>query len=181
MVAWVHDRWTPERTAALEVCVKGQDELDELDFEILRLLQRNARMPNKRLAERVGIAPSTCLERVRRLVSAGVILGFRADVEARALGIGLQAMIAVRLRQHSRDLVESFREYALTLDEVLAVYHVAGANDFLVHLAARDANHLRDLALDAFTTRPEVAHLETYLIFDHSTSTELPRLSETSS
>jgi len=156
--------------------MKQGHELDGVDLEILRLLQRNARLPNKRLAEKVGIAPSTCLERVRRLVAGGVILGFHAEVDPEALGIGLQAMIAVRLRQHSRDLVESFREYALSLPEILAVFHVAGANDFLVHVSARDANHLRDLALDAFTTRPEVVHLETYLIFDFSTSAELPNL-----
>jgi len=156
--------------------VKGDQELDRVDLEILRLLQRNARMANKKLAQKVGVAPSTCLERVRRLVARGVLKGFRAEVQAEALGIGIQAMIAIRLRQHSRDLVKSFQDYALSLPSVLAVYHVAGANDFLVHLAAHDANHLRDLALDAFTTRPEVAHLETYLIFDYSTSSELPNL-----
>ncbi len=154
--------------------MKRDRELDRTDLAILRALQRNARMANNRLAEKVGLAPSTCLERVRRLVAAGVLQGFHADVDPSALGIGLQAMIAVRLRQHSRDLVESFRSHALSRPEVLTVYHVAGADDFLLHVVARDANHLRDLAMDAFTTRPEVAHLETNLIFECRRNRELP-------
>jgi DNA-binding Lrp family transcriptional regulator len=154
--------------------------LDRIDFEILKLLQSNARLPNKVLAERIGVAPSTCLERVRRLVAAGVLRSFHAEVATDALGIGLQAMIAVRLRQHSREMVEGFRRHALSRREVLAVYHVAGANDFLVHVAVRDADQLRDLAMDAFTTRPEVARLETNLIFEYSPKRELPNFVDTS-
>jgi len=154
--------------------MKRDGELDALDLAILKHLQRNARLANNTLAERVGLAPSTCLERVRRLVEGGVVTGFRAEVDPRAMGIGLQAMIAVSLRRHSRDLVESFREHAMSRPEVLAVYHVAGAMDFLLHVAARDADHLRDLTMDAFTTRPEVGRLETHLIFQCATCREKP-------
>ena len=149
-------------------------DLDQSDIAILAALKTNARISNKDLAETVGLAPSTCLERVRRLVDAGVINGFHADIDLAKLGFGLQAMIAVRLQRHSREIVESFREYVLGLTEVRAVYHVAGADDYLVHVAVRDADHLRDLAMDAFTTRPEVAHLETRLIFEHVPIRRLP-------
>ncbi len=154
--------------------MRPDSDLDRFDVAILATMQRNARIPNNRLAERVGLAPSTCLERVRRLVRLGVLRGFHADVDLGALGIGLQAMIAVRMSEHSRELVESFRGYVLTLEEVLEVYHVAGADDFLVHVAVRDADHLRDLALDAFTTRPEVDRIETRLIFEHLTRWKIP-------
>jgi len=149
-------------------------DLDQSDIAILAALKTNARISNKDLAETVGLAPSTCLERVRRLVDAGVINGFHADIDLAKLGFGLQAMIAVRLQRHSREIVESFREYVLGLTEVRAVYHVAGADDYLVHVAVRDADHLRDLAMDAFTTRPEVAHIETRLIFEHVPIRRLP-------
>jgi DNA-binding Lrp family transcriptional regulator len=149
-------------------------DLDQSDIAILAALKTNARISNKDLAETVGLAPSTCLERVRRLVDAGVINGFHADIDLARLGFGLQAMIAVRLQRHSREIVESFREYVLGLTEVRAVYHVAGADDYLVHVAVRDADHLRDLAMDAFTTRPEVAHIETRLIFEHVPIRRLP-------
>ena len=102
---------------------------------------------------------------MRQLRQLGVLVGFHAELDPKALGIGLQAMIGVRLKRHTREAVESFRAHALEINEVMAVYHVTGSRDFLVHVAARDAEHLRDLALGAFTTRPEVANLETSLIF----------------
>ncbi len=70
-------------------------ELDRIDVELIRLLRKNARLPNKELAARVGVAPSTALERVRRLREARVLLGFHAEVAPEAVGIGLQAMVAV--------------------------------------------------------------------------------------
>lgn len=139
--------------------------IDRIDFAILRELRKNARLPNKTLAERVGVAPSTALERVRRLRENGAISGYHAEIAPTAVGIGLQAMISVRLTRHSRHDLDAFHTYLLTLREVLAFYHVAGANDYLLHVAVADSDHLRDFALDAFTTRPEVAHIETSLIF----------------
>jgi len=79
--------------------------------------------------------------------------------------MGLQALIAVRLKQHTVADVAAFWDYVLELPEVLRLYHVAGANDFLVHVALQDSNALRDFAMNALTTQPEVAHLETGLIF----------------
>jgi DNA-binding Lrp family transcriptional regulator len=152
---------------------EGTD-LDRFDVAIVAAMQRNARISNKRLAERIGLAPSTCLERVRRLVNLGVLRGFHADVDLAQLGMGLQALIAVRMSEHSRRLLDDFRNYVLTLTEVLAVYHVAGADDFLVHVAVRDSDHLRDLTLDAFTTRPDVMRIETRLIFEHASRRRLP-------
>ena len=148
--------------------------LDRIDFDILAALQNDGRLTNKELAGRVGLAPSSCLERVRRLREAGALRGSHAEVDPAVLGIGLQALLAVRLRQHSRDVVDAFRRYVRTVPEVTAVYHVTGAQDFLVHVAVRDSNHLRDMALDAFTTRPEVAHIETSLIFDYARVPRLP-------
>ncbi|MBD8526194.1 Lrp/AsnC family transcriptional regulator [Pseudomarimonas arenosa] len=149
-------------------------DLDRIDFELLRLLRKNARMANKELAERVGVAPSTALERIRRLREARVIQGYHADIQPKALGITLQAIVAIRLTQHTRALVDSFREHLLQLSEVLAFYHLAGADDFQVHVAVQDADHLRDFALSAFAQRPEVAHIETRLIFEYRRGDELP-------
>ena len=153
--------------------------LDRTDYQIVRLLRNNARLSNKELAAKVGLAPSSCLERVRRLREAGVLTGFRAEVEPRALGIAIQALVFVRLARHAREQVRSFRKHALSLRETIGVYHVAGQHDFLVHVGVRDANHLRDLALDAFTSRHEVARIETHLIFEHAPKAQMPVLTET--
>ncbi len=148
--------------------------LDSTDIQIIRWLRKNARMSNKELAAKVGLAPSSCLERVRRLRLARVLTGYHAEVDPHAIGIGLQAMVAVRLTRHARSEVESFQRHLETLQEVVTIFHVAGANDYLVHVAVRDSAHLRELALSAFTERPEVDHIETQLIFQHSRNHDLP-------
>lgn len=141
--------------------------LDRTDFAILAHLQHDARLSNKELAAKIGLAPSSCLSRVRRLERVGVLQGYHADVDARAFGVTLEAMVAVRLEKHARNTIVAFERSLQTLPEVRGWYHLAGANDYLVHVAVRDAEHLREFVLSAFTGRAEVAHLETNLIFSH--------------
>jgi DNA-binding Lrp family transcriptional regulator len=141
--------------------------LDRIDRELVLALQKNARASNKELAELVGLAPSTCLERLRRLRDRGVLRGFHADVDLGLLGRRTQAMLAIRLRAHDREQIDSFYEHVINLPESVAVMHVSGANDYLVHVAVRDTEHLRMLVLDEITARAEVEHVETQLIFEH--------------
>ena len=153
-------------------------ELDRTDYEIISLLRNNARLSNKALAAAVGLAPSTCLLRVRRLMRDGVLKGFHADVDPASIGASLQAMIAIRLERHSRVEVEAFRSHALAQPEVVQLYHVAGVNDFMAHVWVRDTEHLREFAMTAFTSRDEVAHIETGLIFEHAVGDALPVFAE---
>jgi DNA-binding Lrp family transcriptional regulator len=148
--------------------------LDRIDYALLRLLRKNARLPNKDLAEKVGVAPSTALERVRRMREDRVLLGYHAEIAPEAIGVGLQAMVSVRLARHSRALVDGFHRHLLSLPEVMACYHVAGADDFLAHVGVRDSEHLRSFTLSAFTEREEVAHIETRLIFEFRRNVDLP-------
>ena len=148
--------------------------LDRTDRQILSLLQKNARLSNKELAAAIGLAPSTTLARVRRLEETGVLCGYHAEVAIRSVGIGLEALVSVQLKTHSRHTVEAFQAHALSLPEVLHVYHVTGRSDFLVHVAVRDPDHLRDLTLSAFTERPEVARIETALVFAHYRNPAVP-------
>ena len=142
--------------------------LDRTDHKIMTLLRDDARLTNKELAAQAGIAQSTCSERVRRLERIGAFTGFHAEVDLAMLGVGLQAMIAIRLQLHERTQVDRLRAYAESLPEVMAFYHMAGSDDFLVHVIARDSDHLRDIAMDAFTSQPEVTHIETSIIFEHT-------------
>ena len=148
--------------------------LDRIDAALVGALQKNARMSNKELAAHVGLAPSSCHTRVRRLIADGVLQGFHAAVAPEALGIGLEALLFVRLGNHSRETVSDFQDHTAALSEVIAVLHVAGAMDFVVRVAVPDAHALRDLVVDAFAARPEVAHIETALIFDRVRSHSLP-------
>ena len=150
--------------------------LDANDHAILAALRKNARLSNKDLARKVNMAESTCLERVRRLELRGVLSGYHAEFNAKALGIAVQAMIVVRLVKHSKSAVTSFREHLLSLPETLQVFHVAGADDFLVHVGVRDPAHLRDLVMNKFIERAEVAHIQTELIFEQVRSLQVPLL-----
>ncbi len=151
-------------------------EIDRIDRKILTLLQKNARIPNNRLAREVGIAPSTCLERVRRLHQDGILTGFHATVDKRAVGIRIQALIAVRLAHHVGPEIERFEEEILAIPEVLAILHVTGENDFLVHVGVRDSDHLRQLTMGAFTARADVDHIQTSLIFEVRSKPTVPVL-----
>jgi DNA-binding Lrp family transcriptional regulator len=155
-----------------------QPTLDRIDFEILDALQGDARLSNKELAARVGLAPSSCLLRVRALMRDRVLLGHHAEVDADALGVGAQAFIAVRLVQTSRDNFRALQEHVQSLPEVLAVFHVSGAADLQIHVAVRSIAHLRDLICDSLATRVEVDRCETSIIYGYTRNARLPRYRE---
>jgi len=141
--------------------------LDTIDRQLLELLVANARIPNARLAEEVGIAQSTCLARVRALRERGVIRGYHADVDPAALGLPLQALIAIRLSVHSREQIESFTAHVRALDNVLSVFHMTGETDYLLLVAAADAHDLREFVVEHLASDPTVAHAQTSLVYEH--------------
>ena len=142
-------------------------QLDEIDLAILEALSENARLPNARLAERVGVAPSTCLARVNALRESGVLLGFHAEVDLAALGRPLQAIVAIRLAVHAREQIDDFTGAVRELAGVVSVFHMTGVNDYLVWVAAADTQGLREFVVDHLATHPAVAHAETSLIYEH--------------
>jgi DNA-binding Lrp family transcriptional regulator len=145
-----------------------QPVVDDIDRAILELLAADARITNQRLAERIGVAPSTALSRLRALRERGVIRGFHAELDLAALGRPLQALIAVRLAVHAREQIDAFTAAVRELPGVLMVFHLAGATDYLVWVAARDAQDLRDFVVDHLATHSAVSHAETSLIYEHS-------------
>jgi DNA-binding Lrp family transcriptional regulator len=140
--------------------------LDETDRKILRELARDARLPNNALAQRAGVAPSTCLARVRALRERGVIRGYHADIDPAALGRPLQAMVAVRLQADARGHLRSFVAGMARLPEVLNVFFLAGKDDFLLHVAAASTQALRNF-VERLSANADVAYTETSLIFEH--------------
>nr|WP_028801346.1 Lrp/AsnC family transcriptional regulator [Streptomyces sp. 142MFCol3.1] len=144
--------------------------MDELDTEILRHLQSDARQSNRALAEKLGVAPSTCLERTRLLRQRGVIQGYRAQVSLPALNRAVQAMVFTQVRPLRRDVVAAFERSVTRLPEVLSVYTMAGSDDFLVHVTAQDIDHLHAFLLDQFTDRREIVGFRTSIIFQHLTN-----------
>lgn len=139
--------------------------LDPVDLEILRLLQNDARMTYRDLAAAVGVAASTCLDRVARLRRGGVILGHELRLDPARLGRSLEALLSVQVRPHRRELIAPFVERVRALPESRALFHLTGPDDYLVHVAVTGTADLQRLVLDEFTSRREVARVETRLIF----------------
>lgn len=140
--------------------------LDGTDRAILRVLHADGRITNAALAARVGVAESTCIHRVRALRESGVITGFHATVDLAAVGLPLQAVIKVRLGSHNREHVRSFHATLTSIPGVLTVFHVAGEDDYLLHVAVESPEALRDLVLEHVTVHPAVRHTETHLVFE---------------
>jgi DNA-binding Lrp family transcriptional regulator len=153
--------------------VREDTRLDAVDREILRILAADARTPNNVLAAQVGVAPSTCLMRVRRLQDAGVIRGFHAELAPEALGRPLQAIVSVRLQAHARARIGSFAQRFAALPGVLNVFFLAGVDDFQIHLAAKSPDDLRDFVVTNLSASRDVAATETNLIFEHIAGTAL--------
>ncbi len=146
---------------------KNVQELDPVDDALVRELVRDGRQPNIALSERVGVAASTALTRVRLLLQRGVIRGVHADVDPARVGRPVQAIISLRLRTHDATHVLGFARRVSRLPDVIQVFHVSGSEDFLVHVAVGTTEALRDFALDSLTSDPTVAHAQTHLVFEH--------------
>jgi DNA-binding Lrp family transcriptional regulator len=142
-------------------------QIDDVDRRILTALHADARMSNNALADLVGIAASTCHGRVRRLQQLGVIRGFRADIDPAAIGLTLQAMISVSLQSNARGKIRNFIQYIRSRPQVMDVYFLAGADDFILHVAARDTDDLRAFVVENLNADADVAGTQTSLIFEH--------------
>ena len=148
--------------------------LDNIDLRILTLLYNDADITNKELAAKIGIAPSTCLERVKRLKHNGVIKGAFIDVNLKNIGGNIEAIAAIRLQPYSEEIVNEFRDDLLKYPEVLNLYHMGGSYDYYIHMSLQDSEHLRQFVFKNITSREAVTTVETSLVFEHSRSVVLP-------
>ena len=126
-------------------------------------LQNDARQTNKALAAKVGVAPSTCLERVRELRARGVITGFTATVDPAAVGRPMEAIMSIQQASAQRQATENLLEHASSLPETVRVMALTGTTDFIVHVAVRDMDHLRDLVWSLIERR-EVGRIQSSLV-----------------
>jgi DNA-binding Lrp family transcriptional regulator len=160
----------PERRAVAPV------PLDELDRFVLAELQRDARRPNKALADAAGVAPSTMLARVRRLEEAGVIRGYHAVVDHRAIGRTVRAVVSVRLQPKSREVVAAFIDAVWQLDETVGISLTTGTYDVLVHLSAADVTSLGERLLNDIASFDNVVAEHTALVLEHREKSTLTPL-----
>jgi DNA-binding Lrp family transcriptional regulator len=143
----------------------GLSELDSVDRALLVELQKDARQTNKALAAKVGVAPSTCLERVRELQARGVVTGFRAEIDPAAIGRPMEAILSIQQRGEQRAETEALLADLAALPETVRVMALTGTTDFIVHVAVRDMNQMRDLVW-GLIERSEVGRVQSSLVFE---------------
>ncbi|MCW5735813.1 MAG: Lrp/AsnC family transcriptional regulator [Enhydrobacter sp.] len=129
---------------------------DDIDQKIIAVLQSEGRLPIVDLADRVGLSPTPCQRRVKRLEEEGVITRYAALVSPAAMGYGLQALVEVTLDDHSEKTVEAFEAAIRARPEVVACYAVTGDMDFLLHIFAPDLATFSDFAMKALLRMPGV-------------------------
>lgn len=129
------------------------NDLDRIDRQIIEILQRDGRITNQALSEKVALSPRACLERVRRLERAGVICGYMALVEPRKLGGLLTIVVEVSLRDQSQATHARFEQRMRACDEVIECFLVSGSCDYVLRLACRSLDHYRELT-NAWTDDP---------------------------
>jgi Lrp/AsnC family leucine-responsive transcriptional regulator len=130
----------------------GCMEIDRIDRQILEVLQQDGRINNQDLAERVGLSPSPCLRRVRALEESGLITGYRAQLDAKKLGLSLMALVHISMDLHTPERFANFEAAVQVLPEVLECLLITGqAADYQLKLVVRDMDHFQSLLLGKLT------------------------------
>lgn len=142
--------------------------LDDLDVEILNQLNSDSSIANSRLAQIIGLAPSTTLMRVRGLVQSGIIRKFTLDIDYNKIGLGVQAIVFLSLRRQDEATMRPMIERISSAGNVVQIFHVSGNEDLLVHVAVCDSESLREFIQTHLTIDPNVRNAQTHLIFGHT-------------
>lgn len=149
--------------------------LDRTDRQILHLLQREGRITNADLAERVNLSPSPCLRRLQRLEQSGVIAGYSARLDPHAVGLGLSAFVRVQLSEHSSQVVERFAQSVREWPEVVACFALTGEMDYLLQVVVEDLDHYSDFVMKKLLNSAGVADMSSSFVLQTVKAThELP-------
>lgn len=139
--------------------------IDKIDKRILQELQKNSRMSNLELAEKVSLSPTPCARRVKQLEQSGIIVGHTTQLDQEKLGLKLMAMISVTMDKHTADRFDKFEKAAAELPEVMECYVVTGQDsDFLIKVLVRDMRHYEEFLLRRLTKLEGVSAVHTSFV-----------------
>lgn len=138
--------------------------IDRIDDAILRELERDGRLPNIELADRVGLSPSACLRRVAALERSGVIKGYRAVIDRVKIGTGFVAYVTVGLNNHTKASQEAFERAVSRAPEVRECHNITGTVEYLLRVEASDLTAYKAFHTDLLGTLPQVHALTTFVV-----------------
>lgn len=138
--------------------------LDAIDLTILQALQRDGRISNLKLAEKVCLSPSACLRRVGMLEESGVIKGYTAQLDAGMLGLEVEAFVMVTMRRDLDSWHEQFVAALRDTDEIIGSYVVTGEANYLLRVRTRNLKHYSDFVLEKLYKMPGVLDIRSYMV-----------------
>jgi Lrp/AsnC family leucine-responsive transcriptional regulator len=134
--------------------------LDDFDRKIIAELQADGRLSNVDLAARIGLSPSPCLRRVKRLEREGYIDSYRATLDRTRVGLGFTVFLGVRIEGHANDRAEGFEQAVLQMREVIACHMVSGTVDYLLEVVVPDLPHYQKFLIDKLLALPIVREVQ---------------------
>ncbi|MDX5349417.1 MAG: Lrp/AsnC family transcriptional regulator [Paracoccaceae bacterium] len=134
--------------------------LDEIDWRILRELQKDARLSHQELSERVGLSPSPCARRIRRLEAEGYITGYSAQIDEARMGFGFHVFVSVRLDKQIDGRLVEFEREARLCPEIVECWLMTGSFDYLLRISVGDLNDFEHFLTRRLTKIPGVASIE---------------------
>ncbi len=138
--------------------------IDEFDKKILRILQEDASISNKDLAQKIGLAPSSCLMRVKGLQKMGLIKRTVSVLNEKKLGYQITAFLRVELKVINQNSLQDFLKQALSFPQILQCYLITGGGTFLMKIIAKDLEDYRDFIINKLTTIDGVGNIETSIV-----------------
>ncbi len=153
-------------------------DLDALDVRILNILQENARITTLELAEQVGLSPTPCARRVKRLEDDGLIQRYVTLLDEKKAGLDLSVFISVRLRNQTAETIDKFERSVRSMPEISECYLVSGVHDYLLHLRVADVDALRDFLRNRLVTIEGIAEAQSSIVLDKVKYTTALTLSE---
>jgi Lrp/AsnC family transcriptional regulator, leucine-responsive regulatory protein len=139
-------------------------EVDSINARILRILERDGRIANMDLAERVGLSPSACLRRVQEMERRGIIKGYRAVVAPEARGGGFIAYLAVGLSLHTKSAQDAFERAMAQTPEVRECHNVTGTIEYMLRVETRDLASYKHFHTEVLGTLPQVNAITSYIV-----------------
>ena len=139
--------------------------MDRIDRKLISELQRDGRLTNQELSERVSLSPSPCLRRLRQLEQEGVIEGYTAIVNQEACGLHITAFVSIRLEKQTDKTIQAFEGGIRDLDEIVACYLMSGSSDYLLQVLSPSLKDYEAFIRDKLSRTPGIGKLETHFAF----------------
>jgi len=140
------------------------DDLDKTDLKILQILQTDGRITNLQLSSNVGLSPAPTLERVKKLERAGIITSYHAELDAKSMGIGIQAFMMVSLAINKNNAINKFETKIAEISEIVDCYHLTGAADYLLKIMVTDINAYDILIREKLSMIEEITSMQSLIV-----------------